>query len=134
MIDVDRVRLMTRMASYEATDGKKNKAIASYFRSDYLALQTIKSILFGTIAYLFVLAIYIVYDLEVFMQDIYHIDLLVFGKDLIIKYLVYIIIYTLVAYAIYARRYSNARKSLRCYYNNLNKLSNYYDVMDEELK
>ncbi len=132
MVDADRVKLMTRMASYEANEGKYNKHIGSYFRSDYLALQTIKSFIYGTLAYLLVLAIYVIYDLEVFMQDIYNMDLLVFAKGLIVKYIIFIVIYAVLSYVIYARRYHIARKSLRCYYNNLNKLSKYYEVMDEE--
>ena len=35
MINQDRLRLMTKMAAYEAGEGQKNMAIASYFRSDY---------------------------------------------------------------------------------------------------
>ena len=35
MLNEERVVLMTKMASYEANEGKKSLAIGSYFRSDY---------------------------------------------------------------------------------------------------
>jgi hypothetical protein len=132
MIDVDRVKLMTRMASYENTQGKENKKIGNYFRSDYLAAQSIKSFIYGTVAFLIGLAIYIVYDLEVFLSEIYDMDLLAFGKSVLTYYVIFIAVYVLLSLIYYIRRYSIARKSLRHFYNNLKKLSNYYEVMDEE--
>lgn len=132
MIDVDRVKLMTRMASYENTQGKENKKIGNYFRSDYLAAQSIKSFIYGTVAFVIGLAIYIIYDLEVFLSEIYDMDLLAFGKNVLTYYVIFIVAYVLLSLIYYIRRYSIARKSLRHFYNNLKKLSNYYEVMDEE--
>lgn len=132
MIDVDRVKLMTRMASYENTQGKENKKIGNYFRSDYLAAQSIKSFIYGTVAFVIGLAIYIIYDLEVFLSEIYDMDLLAFGKNVLTYYVIFIAAYVLLSLIYYIRRYSIARKSLRHFYNNLKKLSNYYEVMDEE--
>ena len=132
MIDVDRVKLMTRMASYEKTKGKENKKIGNYFRSDYLAQQTIKSFIYGTVAYLIGLMIYILYDLESFLAGIYDLDLIAFAKSILIYYLIFMVAYIVLSLIYYIRRYSIARKSLRHYYNNLKKLSNYYEVMDEE--
>ena len=39
MLNEKRVILMTRMASYEAGEGKKNIEVGNYFRADYLAIQ-----------------------------------------------------------------------------------------------
>ena len=36
MLNEDRIILMTRMASYEENEGKKNVSIGSYFRGDYI--------------------------------------------------------------------------------------------------
>ena len=51
MLNEEKVILMTQMASYEENEGKKNMAFGRYFRSDYLAIQVLKSILCETIAY-----------------------------------------------------------------------------------
>jgi hypothetical protein len=53
MLNEERVILMTRLASYEAGEGKQNVAIGKYFRSDYIRIQTIKSIIYGTITFFF---------------------------------------------------------------------------------
>ena len=52
MLNEERIRLMTKMASYEANEGKKNVSIGSYFRGDYIGLQVIKSVISGTIGFL----------------------------------------------------------------------------------
>ena len=70
---------------------------------------------------------YIFYDFEVFMTDIYKMDLLEFAKNV----LFYLfgdewVAYALVSYVVYTVRYSRARKSLRAYHMNLHRLSNMY--------
>ena len=76
MLNEKRIILMTKMASYEANEGKKNVTIGSYFRSDYIGWQVLKSIISATIAFVVVFGMYIFYDFEVFMMDIYKMDLL----------------------------------------------------------
>ena len=43
MINENKVAVMTRMAAYEAGDGKKNQTICSYFRGDYVGFQMLKT-------------------------------------------------------------------------------------------
>lgn len=51
MLNEEKVILMTHMASYESGEGRKNVKIGNYFRSDYIAVQVLKSVVCGTIAY-----------------------------------------------------------------------------------
>ena len=48
MLNEERVILMTRLAAYEAGEGKQNVAIGKYFKSDYIRMQIIKSIIYYT--------------------------------------------------------------------------------------
>lgn len=127
MLNEERIKLMTKLASYEANEGKRNVSIGNYFRGDYIGLQVIKSIINATIAFIIVFALFIFYDFEIFMSDIYKMDLLSFGKTVLIAYVVFVAIYALISYLVYAYRYARARKSLKMYYNNLKKLAYLYD-------
>lgn len=127
MLNEERIKLMTKMASYEADEGKKNVAIGNYFRGDYIGLQVIKSIISATIAFVIVFGLFVFYDFEVFMSDIYKMDLLGFGRTVITAYLIFVAVYALISYMIYTYRYAKARKSLKMYYNNLKKLAYLYD-------
>ena len=127
MLNEERIKLMTKMAAYEADEGKKNVASGNYFRGDYIGLQVIKSIISATIAFVIVFGLFVFYDFEVFMSDIYKMDLLGFGRTVITAYLIFVAVYALISYMIYTYRYAKARKSLKMYYNNLKKLAYLYD-------
>ncbi|MDE6388199.1 MAG: hypothetical protein K2L82_10410 [Lachnospiraceae bacterium] len=126
MLNEKRIILMTKMASYEANEGKKNVAIGSYFRSDYIGWQVLKSIISATIAFVVVFAVYIFYDFEIFMADIYKMDLLAFAKQVFTMYLWTIGIYAVISYVVYTIRYNRAIKSLRVYHMNLRRLAEMY--------
>jgi len=123
MINEEKVILMTRMASYEEHEGKKDIAIIHYFRSDYIGFQMLKSIIAVTISFFALFGVYVFYNFEELMQEVYKMDLLDFGKSVMILYLCVVGAYGVVAYVVFACRYSRARKSLKHYYDNLKKLS-----------
>lgn len=126
MLSEERIILMTKMASYESNEGKKNMAIGKYFRSDYIAIQVLKSILYGTIAFFIVFGLYILYDFETFMQDLYKMDLLAFARNILIYYAVSVVSYGILSYIVYSYHYAKAKKNLKCYYHNLKKLNTMY--------
>lgn len=127
MINEDKVILMTKMASYEANKGKKDLATGKYFRSDYISLQLLKAIFSGTMAFVIVIGIALLYDFDAFMKDLYKVDLLQMGKDLVVVYLISVGLYTLIVYIVSAYRYNRARQNLKTYYGNLRKLTKYYE-------
>ena len=127
MVNEEKVILMTKLASYESGEGKKYVSIASYFRSDYISLQVLKSVIYGTIAFCAAAAIIAFYNFEFFIQDIYKVDLLHFGKRIGLIYILCIGIYALISYILASYRYNRAKQSLRTYYNNLKKMAQYYN-------
>lgn len=126
MLNKDRIVLMTRMESYAKNEGRQNMQIGRYFRSDYISLQILKSVISATIVYVLIFALYILYHLEQFLEDIYRMDLFAFARDVILYYGVTVVAYGLISYMVYAYRYSKARKSLKKYYDNLKKLNSLY--------
>lgn len=126
MLNEERVILMTHMASYEGGEGRKNVKIGNYFRSDYIAVQVLKAVVCGTVAFGIVFALYILYDFELFMQDLYKMDLLAFAKNVLTNYAVFIAAYGLLTYIVSTYRYVRAKKSLKVYYHNLKKLGSLY--------
>jgi len=127
MLNEERIILMTKLASYETHEGKKNGAIGSFFRSDYVGIGVLKSIVCAAIAFVIGFGLYILYDFEVFMQDIYKIDLFLFAQNVLTAFLVFVAGYALVSYVVYTVRYSKAKKAQKNYLNNLKKLANMYE-------
>ncbi|MBR5798567.1 MAG: hypothetical protein IKY23_00755 [Lachnospiraceae bacterium] len=127
MINEDKVALMTRMASYESGRGKKDIAVLNYFRGDYIGFRVLKSVIAATIAFCLIFAVYVFYNFEKLMQEIYEMDLMAFGKNIIVLYLCTVGAYGVISYIVYAVKYSRAKKNLKVYYGNLKKLSSMYD-------
>ena len=127
MLNEERIKLMTKMASYEANEGKRNASIGNYYRGDYISKQVIKSIICATIAFIVVFALYVLYDFELFMSEIYNMDLLQAGKMILVAYVAFTLVYSIISYLVYTTRYGKAKKRLKTYYNNLKKLAYLYD-------
>ena len=127
MLNEERVILMTRMASYENGEGRGNMSIGNYFRSDYIGKEVLKAVICATISFGLCFALYLFYDFEGFMLNIYKMDLLQFVKNILILYAVVVVIHGVISYIIFSIRYKRAKKSLKKYYNNLRKLSGLYD-------
>lgn len=123
MVQEKKVILMTKLQAYEDKYGKKDAAVANYFRGDYLGMQVLKSIIYITIAAVIFYAGYIFYHLEEFLKEIYQMDLLEYGKTLLTDYLILAAAYAVITYLVYALRYTKARKHLKHYYGGLKKLA-----------
>ena len=126
MLNEERIILMTQLAAYEVNEGKRNVKIDHYFRSDYIAVQVLKSIVSASIAFALVFALYVFYDFENFMQNLYKMDLIAFARDVLIRYGVSVVAYGVITYIVCTYRYSRVKRSLKCYYHNLKKLNSLY--------
>lgn len=127
MLNEERIKLMTRMASYEDNEGKKNTSVAKHFRSDYVSMQVIKAIICATIAYMIVFGAYIYYDFEEFLSNIYKIDLWEFAGKVLKYYVVFVVAYCVIVYLAFSVKYSKAKKNLKRYFNNLKLLGSMYN-------
>ena len=118
---------MTRMAAYEQHEGKKNNAINSYFRSDYVGFQVLKSIISATIVYLIVVAAYVMYHFSEVLQDIYNTDIMATARKYLVYYIVLVAVYSVISYIVYSIRYGKMRGNMRTYYSCLKKLGKMYE-------
>lgn len=127
MVNEEKVILMTKLASYETHEGKRDMTVVNYFRGDYIGFQVLKSVIAASIAFFALFAVYLFYNFEVLMQDIYKMDLLGFGKNVVILYFCFVGGYGVISYILYATRYAKAKKHLKSYHSNLRKLAGMYD-------
>ena len=126
MVNEERIKLMTRMAAYEKEEHIKNKKIVSFFRSDYISMQMLKSIVATTIAFAIMFGLYVLYDFEVFMKEIYQMDMFEFAKSVIIIYVIFLCIVLISTYVVSLYQYNKALQSTKLYYANLKKMAHIY--------
>lgn len=126
MIDETKVRVMTRLASYEEGAGKKYLPVAKYFRGDYISLQLLRSFISGTVAYIVVFGLIAFCNFEMFLSEIYDIDLVDYARNLGKKYIIFIAIYLVATYIWAVLKYKKAKKSVRSYISVMDKFSDKY--------
>ncbi len=127
MLNENRIRLMTKMAAYEENEGKKTISISNYFRGDYISFQVVKGALSATVAFFLVIAMYVYYDLEIFLEDIYKMDIVALLKTVTTAYAAILIGYMLISYIVYSYRYTKAKQSLHRYFTQLRELQAMYE-------
>ena len=111
MINENKVAVMTRMAAYEAGDGKKTQTICSYFRGDYVGFQMLKTWIAVTVAFCIMCGIYLLFQMDSIMMDFYSIDLLALAKRFVFAYVILCAVYLIAAFIIAQRRYGLALRA-----------------------
>ena len=128
MLNEQRIRLMTQMAAYEENEGKNDISINGYFRGDYISFQLLKSAIYATVGFALAVVMYVLYDLEAFLEDFYKMNLVEFLQGILGKYVLVLAIYLVISYFVYAYRYSRAKRYIKKYQTQLKQLSQMYNA------
>lgn len=127
MLNENKVKMMTKMAIYEKNEGRRMLKTARYFKSDYIAFGILKTLITTTIAYIIMLIMYVLYNMESIIKDINKIDYTEVGTNLIIGYVAMIAVFSAIAFVVYGKQYDNSRNGLKRYFSRLNKLERFYN-------
>ena len=126
MVNEDRAYLMTQMALYEQKKAKHDERIGSYFKGDYVSGRLLESFFCATILFLVGAGVYCLYFFEEIMEMIYGQELPEIVFKAVIAYVIILIVYLLITFFVYSRRYKGAINDLKMYYRALQRLSDEY--------
>ena len=127
MLNENKVKMMTKMAIYEKNEGRRMLKTARYFKSDYIAFGILKTLITTSIAYIIMLIMYVLYNMESIIRDINKLDYTEVGTNLIIGYVAMIVVFSAIALVVYGKQYDNSRNGLKRYFSRLNKLERFYN-------
>ncbi|MCI8483786.1 MAG: hypothetical protein HFH41_05555 [Lachnospiraceae bacterium] len=122
MLNEERIRLMTKMAVYETGEGREYMPIKQYYRRDYVSYEMIKTFITSTIAFGILFFFWMLYKMEDMTDFFNGKDLPELGIFILVRYIIFIVIYQVIAYIVYVRRYKKATASVKEYYSNLKKV------------
>ena len=100
---------------------------AKYFKSDYIAFGVLRTLITTTIAFIIMLVMGILYNIDKIITDINNLDYSAIVTGIIICYIVMLILFSVIALIVYGRQYDNSRKGLKRYFSRLNKLERFYN-------
>lgn len=133
MVNMRKVRLMTKLAIYEKTEGKEDIKLGKYFRRDYVRLKVLHNIVAVTIGYLLVLAMVIAYRMEYLIKEAVNLDYVGMGKTILGLYIIVVTVYTMAAMVGYGLYYDYSRKKLAKYFRMLRRLRTLYQEEEGQL-
>ena len=126
MINEERTKLMTRLALYENKEGKKELQITKYFQGDYVAGQMLLSFVYGTLAFMIVVGLGALYNIENLLINLFSMDILEFAINILIIYIIFIAVYLAVCYTYLSYRYNAYKKRVNKYLLRLKELYKHY--------
>ena len=136
MIVKDKVSLMSKMAIFEKSP--KGKAVLrdiSFFRSDRIRWDLLKTGASVTVGYALILGLIILYNLEYLIKNATTLNYKEIGIKTLGVYLVVMVVYLVFTFLYSTYRYGKSRKKFLKYNKLLSKLESIYDnELEEESK
>ncbi|MFI3236891.1 MAG: hypothetical protein R3Y47_02540 [Lachnospiraceae bacterium] len=126
MIKEDRVSCMTKLAIYEKRKGKSQLPIVKYFKGDYVSLHMIQAVVFGTLGFACIYALYVLYDVENFVLNLFEQDITELVQEALLCYVIFLISYCLFCLVVEEVYYRIAKKGIKKYFNIMKTLYYYY--------
>ncbi|MBE5930427.1 MAG: hypothetical protein E7268_05100 [Lachnospiraceae bacterium] len=133
MLNNRKVRLMTRLAIYEQTEGKEDVRISKYFQTDYVRLNVLKTVVAITVGYLLIMLLLIVYHSEYLIREAVTLDYAGMVTRYVGIYIIVLTVYGALAMIGYMIKYRASRKKLAKYFRMLRRLRSLYREEDGEL-
>lgn len=127
MLDKEKVRLMTKLAFYERTQGKEDFITDEYYRKDYVGFHMICSILWTTIGYACVVGITLLAGMDWILANISKSLIITIGAAIVAGYFVTVVIYALISKKLFDRKHKGARQRVKIFNHNLDILLRTYE-------
>lgn len=127
MLDERKVKLMTKLAFYEQTQGKEDFKISEYYRKDYAGMHVICSVIWVTIGYACAVGLILMAGLESLMEKMSGGLMVMLALVIVIGYIALLLIYGIVSSHVYNKKHKDARRRVKRYNHGLIKLLKMYE-------
>ena len=132
MVNEEKTRIMIKIAKYESELGTKVINEGGYYKTDYVRLHTLSVVLNVSVAYIFVLALVALYNMDYIFLNFGTINYAKLFIEIFMPYISIIIICVLVSNIYFTSKYKNSREEIKKYYTELKRLEQYYTDSGKE--
>ena len=113
MLDEDKIRVMTKLAVFEKKEGSKAEIASNYYKNDYISYNMIWTAISATAAYVLIVGLCLFCKMEYFLDHLQNISILHFVTLLIIIYILFVLVFEVVAFIVYRKKYNDAEKKVK---------------------
>ncbi len=132
MVNEEKTRIMIKIAQYESQLGAKVINEGGYYKKDYVRMHTLSVVLNISIAYILVLALIALYNMDYIFLNFVTINYSKLFIEIFMPYISIIIICMLVSNIYFIGRYKSRREEIKKYYTELKRLEQYYTDSGKE--
>ena len=129
MLNLKKIRVMTRLAAIERKEEKNALRLAKYFRMDYVRFELLKTIIAVTVAYVIIVIMGMIYHAEELMQDFMKLNYQEIAWNIGMGYLGILLVYAILSVIGYFIKYNLEYRKTKRY---LQLLHLYQKVCKEE--
>ena len=127
MVNEERLRHLIKMAQFDTNDGKQCKPMTQYARKDYVSMRLLGSFVTGTICYGLLMGMWGLYATEELLAKLNKFYIQGLVMTAVVPYLVFMVIYLGATWVIFNMKYTEGRRKVKKYYNNLKKVNQMYE-------
>lgn len=127
MLNEEKIRLMTELAVLEKKNGAQLKQASGYFKSDFISRFLIRNFVSYTICCAVLFCIWVVFHMDLFLSTIEIEQLIRLSRGGILLYAAGLVLYLLLTWWVYGKRYATASRVNRLYTAKLKHLDKRYE-------
>ena len=131
MVNEDRIKQLYKIAVYEEQEEKEHRQVGQYYRSDYIGKEVVKSFFAGSIAYIILVALWVIGNLDLVMHQINTLEIVDTVVSMLLIYVLFMMIYIFGTAVLYYFRYKSSKKKLDAYTEDLQTA---YSMFEREEK
>jgi hypothetical protein len=133
MVNISKIRLMTKCAIYEKNGGEEDIEMSGYYKSDYMRLAISKAVVRTTVGFCFIFFLYLLFNLNYFLEIAFNINYRELAYELLAIYLLLIALSVSISCLSSSKKYKDGRLRIKNYYDTLTKI-NRLNEQDETIK
>ncbi|HBP24303.1 MAG TPA: hypothetical protein DD632_02340 [Oribacterium sp.] len=122
MLNVEKIRLMTKLSMYDKKEGKAIREVSSYFKGDYISRKVFGALVHYTLCFLLLVGLVLVMDTENLLMHLNIPFITAAARVLLFLYVLGLAAMLLFTYVRYARTYDELHRKSLYYMAKLDKL------------
>lgn len=126
LVDLEKVRIMTKLAAFEQKEEEDAIKIARYYQADYVRHELLKTLACVTIGYVCICVLGVLYQLEYLIGNATKLNYSHLFAELFGCYCIILVLYGIGVSLGYVYLYHRARKRIKGYDKNLHTLRQLY--------
>lgn len=131
MLDRERIKLMTKLASFEQKEDRQVFRVNSYMKSDYVTLHVIYTLFATGLAFLLNWAVIIAARYNYVLGNLNNSNIVKMAGFFLGSLVIVELVFGIIAYVFYTLRYKKCKSKMNTYIRHLKKLEQMYAESDK---